>query len=553
LIMVEQKVNGTAGNNLDGLRPSSVRRQRLRHSADPGTLPTVSNFFPLERYFDASEKLFKAFESAYDDRRLDEAFVFGLRYCTFCMDGLVHHDYYEAKKFEAPRVRSKKRLAEIVTKLEHVAEWMDAEEIAKEEKRQALIKQQQEERLRKQQELEQKRIEELQKRIEEQKRSSSDVSPESLEESAFAKLQRLSQSQVVPQRPLPSEKQSMDTLDQNKKVTWNLPAEPDGRLLSQVSSDSGDLPPPLLPPPDNGENIAPPSYNSILKQSSYFGPGSRSSSSSSMEPEQSCAPSYDQVAKMSKTKPKAPKLPPIRQLISQTAAKHREFLQQGRIQVSPLNTYQGRISGSTNGCTVISACVVSKHMETHGGVTDAQVSSIIDRECVPLLRAIRNKLDLGAASLIIPSDVHDYLVDHKLLYQHKFVGATGGNFVNPVHAGELIKLLQGEPGKTSHLKAGATLFFREHVVSIVKFPKSANDAVYDMIDSLPTCNGRGSRTRCHSLDALKVHLGWYCTRKFSDSNITYIERNKWDDAMADFDPRVFQAFVWADLPEPKSN
>jgi hypothetical protein len=190
-------------------------------------------------------------------------------------------------------------------------------------------------------------------------------------------------------------------------------------------------------------------------------------------------------------------------------------------------------------------------METHGGVTDAQITSVVDKECVPILRAIRNKLDLGGASLIIPSDVHDYLVDHKLLFQHKFVGAAGGNIVDPTHAGELINLLQGEPGKTSHLKAAATLFFREHVVSIVKFPTSSTDAIYDMVDSLPTCNGRGSRTRCHSLDALKVHLGWYCTRKFSDSNVTYIERNKWDDNMADFDPRVFQAFVWADLPKPQ--
>jgi hypothetical protein len=191
-------------------------------------------------------------------------------------------------------------------------------------------------------------------------------------------------------------------------------------------------------------------------------------------------------------------------------------------------------------------------METKNGITDAQISNVIDRDCVPLLRAIRNKLELGAASLIIPSDVHDYMVDHKLLYQHKFVGAAGGNIIDPAHAGELISMLQGEPGKTSHLKAGATLFFREHVVSIVKYPQGG-DAVYDMIDSLPMCNGKGSRTRCHSLDALKVHLAYYCTRKFSESNVTYIEKNKWSDNMADFDPRVFQAFVWADLPEPRSN
>jgi len=27
-----------------------------------------------------------------------------------------------------------------------------------------------------------------------------------------------------------------------------------------------------------------------------------------------------------------------------------------------------------------------------------------------------------------------------------------------------------------------------------------------------------------------------------------MERNGWDDGMCDFDPRVFQAFVWANPP-----
>mmetsp|Transcript_24598 Transcript_24598/g.50797 ORF Transcript_24598/g.50797 Transcript_24598/m.50797 type:complete len:283 (+) Transcript_24598:657-1505(+) len=269
----------------------------------------------------------------------------------------------------------------------------------------------------------------------------------------------------------------------------------------------------------------------------------------------SAPPSYDHgnaAAANQRRKERLSTLP-IRQRISQIVGKHRQYQQEGRIQVSPLRTYQGRVGGSTNGCTVISACVVSKHMETHGGVNDSQIQSVIDKECVPLLQSIRRKLDLGGASLIIPSDVHDYLVDHKMLYQHKFAGVAGGNISDPDHLGQLVSLLRGEEGKTSHLKAGATLFFREHVISIVKFPTGATEAIYDMIDSMPSrsCNGRGSRTRCHSLDALHVHLEFYCTGKLSDSNIKYIEHNRWDTAMADFDPRVFQSFVWADFPKPK--
>ncbi|KAL3918967.1 MAG: hypothetical protein SGILL_003992 [Bacillariaceae sp.] len=539
-------VQETNGNGQDLLGPSAERRQKLKAAdANSGSIPTVSNFFPLERYWDASDKVFQSFQSSYENRHLNEAYVYGMRYSKFCMEGITTHDYYRSNKFTSRRMEMGKRTLDVVDKLEIVKKWMDAEEEEKEARRKALLKKQKEERLRKQREIDTQRIDELQKRMAKQKSTSSgSVSSQSLAESALAKLQRLGQPQGIAQ--------PLQLPDQNKKVKWNLPVEPDGQLLSQLSADAGDLPPPLLPPQEHdsaGSHMSngnsPPSYNSILKQSSYFGPGR-----GTPENVQPVAPSYDQVAKISKKKPKPP---PIRQLISGTRAKHRELLSQGKIKVSGLGTYQGRVSGSTNGCTVISACCVSKHMQSHAGITNDQIVTVIDRECVPLLRAIRNKLELGGASLIIPSDVHDYMVDRKLLHQHKFVGATGGNIIDPSHYGQLLTLLQGEPGKTSHLKAGATLFFREHVVSIVKIPTGPNTALYDMIDSLPTYEGRGSRTRCQSLEALKVHLSFYCTKKLSDSNVTYIERNKWDDGMADFDPRVFQAFVWADLPQPSSN
>jgi len=537
----------------DETRPGYDRRHQLRDAGDG--VPTVSNFFPIERYYDASDKVHESFEMAFESRQLDIAFVYGRRYSNFYVKGIVKHDYYLSKNSQARRNQANRRVDDALTKLELICEWMDVEELEKEKKRNALIQRQKEERKKKQRELDQKRIDELQKRIEQQKMTPSNRNSIALEESAIAKLQRLVKPEGIHQTSQRGPNHDELSRQNEKRINLNSQAEPDGRLLSQIYLDSRlGLPPPLLPQSQNDnksqENDSPPSYGAILKQSSYFGPGMNNSSTtmSTQEKNHLPSPSYNHVVNQMKEEKSYAHLP-IRKRIENAVAKHRKYRQEGKIQVSPLRTYQGRANGSTNGCTVISACVVSKHMETHVGVNDSQIQSVIDSECVPLLQAIRKKLGLSGASLIIPSDVHDYFVDHKLLFQHKFAGVAGGNVTNPSHLGELMKLLCGENGKTSHLKSGATLFFKEHVVSIVKFPQNENDAIYDMIDSMPTCNGRGSRTRCHSIDALNVHLEYYCTGKFSDTNIKYIERNRWDDSMADFDARVFQSFIWADLPK----
>ncbi len=533
----------------DESRPSYDRRKQLRDAGDG--VPTVSNFFPIERYYDASDKVLESFTAAFEARQLDNAYVYGKRYSNFYAKGITEHDYYMSKNSEARRNQANRRLGDVVTKLELIATWMDAEELEKERKRKALIQRQKEEREKRQRELDQKRISDLQKRIQKQKQSTANGSSVNLEESALAKLQRLSQPQGIQLPPSEIQKHDERRRKSKSRVHLNVPAEPDGQLLSQIQlGPSSDLPPPMLPPSEDGPS--PPSYQAVINHSSYFGPSMDASptATSTHEKKYPSAPSYDHAGSQVKKKRPQKQLP-IRKHIEYASSMHRKYRQDGKIQVSPLRTYQGRVNGSTNGCTVISACVVSKHMETRGGVSDSQIQSVIDSECIPLLSAIRRKLGLGGASLIVPSDVHDHLVDHKFLFQHKFAGVAGGNITDPSHLGELLNLLSGEQGKTSHLKAGATLFFREHVISIVKFPRSATEAIYDMIDSLPTCNGRGSRTRCHSIEALKVHLEHYCAGKFSEHNIKYIEQNRWDEVMADFDPRVFQSFVWADLPKPK--
>jgi hypothetical protein len=521
-----------------------------------------------------------SFEQAMSMKQLDDAFVYGMRYCTFCVEGLVQHDYYNSPKFSARRAATNRQVSQVLGKLEQVADWMDLEEVERETQRQLAFEKIRQERIQKQKQQEAMRLQEIERKIEQYKHSylatnnknnnnnnaaqeeTPFLSPESVQESAFAKLQRLNMP-TTPTSSLPNGK-----------------PEPDGFSFARSgSTDSGEhLPPPVLPPNSSfqqngngGAVVAPPPYDQAaqFRSNSYFGPGNtneqqeskRSVSFAPMKPPSLSSspklPSYDQVAHKQQPPPplqQSKKRPAnITKRVEQVSRDYTNAQRGGKIQISALGTHQGRERGSTNGCTVISALTAAQHLKSHGGVTTPEINSIIDSHCVPVLRDIRNKLSLHGDSLIIPSDVHDHLVDQNILFQHKFVGAAGGNILQDEHIGQVLELLQGTTDKSStrSRKAAATLFFREHVISIVKFPTSPTTAVYDLIDSLPSFSGKGTRTRCQDLQSLSVLLNWYACHKFSDSNLKYISSNEWDDGMADFDPRVFQAFVWADLPKPK--
>lgn len=231
-----------------------------------------------------------------------------------------------------------------------------------------------------------------------------------------------------------------------------------------------------------------------------------------------------------------------------------------KVQVFQLGTYQGKYSGSgrdsTNGCTVISPLVAIHHLSNTGGASlpDATIERVIDDVAPKILAKVRRKLGLSGHALIIPSDVHDYLVDEKILKQEMFVGVCGGNIIDGDHLNEFIRLLEdGEDSpnndekKDGTKKIAAALFFHEHVVSILKVVLPDGTTWYDLVDSLPrSSNGilGGTRTRCKDLGSFQALLQWYAFNKFSPADEKYIDTNQWDDIMCNFDPRVFQAFVW---------
>ena len=280
--------------------------------------------------------------------------------------------------------------------------------------------------------------------------------------------------------------------------------------------------------------------------------------------------------------------------------------QSGRVRISYADTYQGRKNESTNGCTVIAPLVCIHHLINNSGVssnslhynnnnvtgmskrsdpglTDSEIVMIIDEEAPSVLSELRQSLGLAEHAFLIPADVHDYLLDQGQLASSQFINVTGGNILNDEHLQAFISILEKASNKDGTQKIGATLFFHEHVLAICKLHRNdsttgaATRSWYDIIDSLPNpatlrrCNEsmtevyhrigmfnsgnveqcmmnnmipKTARIRCLDVDALCAVLKWYACSKFTAENISYIDQYPWDEQTCDFDPRVFQAFIW---------
>lgn len=530
-------------------RPSDARRKALN---DELSVPSVSNFFPIENYYAAADKVHASFQAALLKKQnaLDDAYIYGKRYCKFCIEAIPEHNYYSSVKYRSLQVKHTRQVEQVLAQLEQVALYMDQQEVERVRLQGIQMQREKNERAR----AEQASYQELQQRAQRQmlkRQIPAPVSSTNLEASALSKLALLSKPSETEIRRDPSGEEPKGQPSSRYRLTWDDEESSD----DEGTTGGGTLPPPMLPPlpASPAASPAPPSYNQALTSRHFLGPGQVQPATNGAPVFSSTPPPPLPSAPVRTPQPAAPpprkkKHPPMNILQQQFAQEYTRHIRNGRIQVLPLATYQGRKMESTNGCTVISALVAAGHLNEAGSISDGRISQVIDRECGPVLREIRGKLGLGGSALIIPSDVHDHLVDHKILKQEYFVGAAGGNVMDQQHFGEFVKLLTvGEDGKGANKKAAATLFFREHVISIVKSPVGPNQSFYDLVDSLPGTGGgnAASRTRCKDEDSLEVLLRWYTSRKFSDKNCSYIDRNVWDDTMADFDPRVFQGFVWA--------
>lgn len=245
-----------------------------------------------------------------------------------------------------------------------------------------------------------------------------------------------------------------------------------------------------------------------------------------------------------------------------------------RIRISFVETYQGRLPSSTNGCAVIAPVLCMHHLLDNiapdPGLCDPVVKHVIDVETPVILNEVRDRLGLADQAFLIPADVHDHLIGNGQLAQEQFVTVAGGNILDDEHVEGFLASL-ADPKRP---KLAATLFFHEHVVAILRLQRDKTTVWYDVIDSLPlqetlverdktkdnvlsirsTYSGetgeatlsKTARIRCLNAEALKACLRWYACSKFSEDNMNYIDMYAWDDNECDFDPRVFQAFVWGD-------
>jgi hypothetical protein len=271
-----------------------------------------------------------------------------------------------------------------------------------------------------------------------------------------------------------------------------------------------------------------------------------------------------------------------------------ELKSEGRIRLSQVKTYQGKNPGSTNGCTIIAPLLCIHHFYNFEaipdpGLPDGTIESVLDEETPTLLPVIREKMGLVECAFLIPQDAHEALYQENLLAPEQFQNVFGGNILQDSHLEALLK----ELNKYGEKKIAATFFFHEHVITILQLRRSPPDTLwFDIIDSLPheetMCKSEATlttfvnakhslssedavvlsagdeniiegvllddipeqepafRMRCLDVKALKAALQWYACSVFSIDDRTYIDTYHWDDNLADFDPRVFQAYIWAE-------
>jgi len=108
--------------------PSAERRKALKE-ADAANQLRVLGSCPLSKYINIADRLLDHFQDAVDGRRLDEAYVFGLRFANLCISSLPQHPEWRHDTSNKGPKRVTSQVGDVLCMMDVLKQRMDAEEL----------------------------------------------------------------------------------------------------------------------------------------------------------------------------------------------------------------------------------------------------------------------------------------------------------------------------------------------------------------------------------------------------------------------------------------
>jgi hypothetical protein len=110
--------------------PSAGRRKALKE-ADSANQLRVLESYPLLKYFNISDRLLGHFQDAVYERRLDEAYVYGLRFANLGVSSLPQHPEWKSNTNSKGKKRLASQVEDVLCMMNVIKQRMDAEELMK--------------------------------------------------------------------------------------------------------------------------------------------------------------------------------------------------------------------------------------------------------------------------------------------------------------------------------------------------------------------------------------------------------------------------------------
>jgi hypothetical protein len=111
--------------------PSAARRKALRQADGKNDVFKVMETVSVDKYYYLIDRLLVEFDRAMDERRLDEAYIYGIRFASFSVESLPRHVHYKSPEYKRLQLRNARQVDRVLKGLESVTARMDAEELAK--------------------------------------------------------------------------------------------------------------------------------------------------------------------------------------------------------------------------------------------------------------------------------------------------------------------------------------------------------------------------------------------------------------------------------------